>query len=99
MSDSSNWLQKLEKERADRMFASKRQACLLFAPCVIALAYAFLKIAIGVDSSDALVMASLLSLVCGSLGLLRARIINHETVIQQLQERLEKLEQASGSGE
>jgi len=81
------------------MFASKRQAYLVFAPCVIALGFAFFKIAIGVEASDAIVMASLLSLVCGSLGMNRAKIIRQDKAIQQLQECCEELKQTRGTSE
>lgn len=92
MSGFQSRLRKLDTEREDRMFASKTAALLLFAPCIIALAFGFFKVAVGVDSSDALVTASLLSLVCGSLDLIRKKIIRQDKAIQHLQERYEMLE-------
>ena len=83
---------KLESERADRMFASKRLACLLYAPCLIPLAAgAFLLLALeitGPTTTVYIAMGSLLALVTGFLDMFRRKIIRQDEAIKELQEQL-----------
>lgn len=82
---------KLESERADRMFASKRLACLLYAPCLIPLAGAFLLLRLeitGPTTTVYIAMASLLGLVSGFLDMFRRKIIRQDEAIKELQEQL-----------
>ena len=80
---------KLESERADRMFASKQAACLIFLPCLIALGHGLIVMAINAgEAGQSLVMASLLGLVAGSISSNRRKILQQDKVIQQLEEQL-----------
>lgn len=90
-----NRLQKLDSEREDRMFSSKMAAFFIFLPALIALSHAFLMISLGLPeaSHPTLIMGSLLSLVAGSIGSIRAKIIRQDAVIKQLQECQEVLKQ------
>jgi hypothetical protein len=47
--------------------------------------------AVGSDPGPYIIMGSVLALVCGSLGQLRAKIIQQNQTIQILQEKLEEV--------
>lgn len=80
---------KLESERADRMFASKRMAFFVHVPCLIALGHGFLVIAIDAGrATHSILMASLLGLVAGSISSNRQKILRQDEVIQQLEKQL-----------
>ena len=90
MSNSQSRLQKLDAEREDRLFASKRWAFLLYAPCVIPLVAGFYSIAMGLEASNYIIMASMLSLVSGALDMFRRKVIRQDKAIKQLQEQLKE---------
>jgi hypothetical protein len=88
-----------EKEllESPEKFASKKMVFFIYTPCFIALGYAILCAII--DSSTApyaIVLASMLTLVCNSIDFLRKKIIQQDKTIQLLQE---KLDQVSGSSD
>ena len=97
----NNYMSRLEKkaqEKENQEFASKLKGYLLFLPCWIPIILAFFLLAMGMASvsSPYIVMGSLLALVCGSLGQLRAKIIQQNQTIQILQEKLDKVSGATG---
>ena len=78
------------------MFASKRLAFIIWLPCLIALGHGcFVMVIDPSEASHSILMASLLSLVCGSLAMVRSKVIRQDKALQQLQERCEMLEQKS----
>jgi hypothetical protein len=92
-----NFTSRSEKEllESPEKFASKKLVFFIYTPCFIALCYAILCAII--DSStapNAIVLASMLTLVCNSIDFLRKKIIQQDKTIQLLQE---KLDQVSGS--
>ncbi len=92
-----NFTSRSEKElwESPEKFASKKLVYLIYAPCFIALGLAIFSI----DSrtgSNAVVLASMLSLVCSSIDFLRKKIIQQDKTIQLLQE---KLDEVSGSSD
>ena len=94
-----NFTSRSEKEFLENpeKFASKKQGFFIYTPCFIALCYAILCAII--DSSTApyaIVLASMLTLVCNSIDFLRKKIIQQDKTIQLLQE---KLDQVSGSSD
>ena len=94
-----NFTSKSEKEllESSEKFASKKQGFFIYTPCFIALVFAILCAII--DSStapNAIVLASMLTLVCNSIDFLRKKIIQQDKTIQSLQE---KLDQVSGSSD
>ena len=94
-----NFTSKSEKEllESSEKFASKKMVFFIYTPCFIALGYAILCAII--DSSTApyaIVLASMLPLVCNSIDFLRKKIIQQDKTIQLLQE---KLDQVSGSSD
>jgi hypothetical protein len=94
-----NFTTRSEKEFLENpeKFASKKQGFFIYFPCLIALGYAILCAII--DSStapNAIVLTSMLTLVCNSIDLLRKKIIQQDKTIQSLQE---KLDQVSGSSD
>ena len=91
-----NFTSKSEKEllESSEKFASKKLVFFIYTPCFIALGFAILCAII--DSSTApyaIVLASMLPLVCNSIDFLRKKIIQQDKTIQLLQE---KLDQVSG---
>ena len=94
-----NFTSKSEKEllESPEKFASKKLVFFIYTPCFIALVFAILCAII--DSSTApyaIVLASMLTLVCNSIDFLRKKIIQQDKTIQSLQE---KLDQVSGSSD
>jgi hypothetical protein len=94
-----NFTSKSEKEllESSEKFASKKLVFFIYTPCFIALGFAILCAII--DSSTApyaIVLASMLPLVCNSIDLLRKKIIQQDKTIQLLQE---KLDEVSGSSD
>ena len=94
-----NFTSSAEKELLDspEKIASKKLVFFIYAPCFIALGFAILCAII--DSSTApyaIVLASMLTLVCNSIDLLRKKIIQQDKTIQLLQE---KLDQVSGESD
>ena len=94
-----NFTSKSEKEllESSEKFASKKLVFFIYTPCFIALGFAILCAII--DSSTApyaIVLASMLTLVCNSIDFLRKKIIQQDKTIQSLQE---KLDQVSGSSD
>ena len=94
-----NFTSRSEKEllESPKKFASQKLVFFIYTPCFIALGYAILCAII--DSStapNAIVLASMLTLVCNSIDFLRKKIIQQDKTIQSLQE---KLDQVSGSSD
>ena len=92
-----NFTSRFEKEllESPEKFASKKLVFFIYTPCFIALGLAIFSI----DSrtgSNAVVLASMLSLVCSSIDFLRKKIIQQDKTIQLLQE---KLDEVSGSSD
>ena len=93
-----NFTSRSEKEFLENpeKFASKKQGFFIYFPCLIALGYAILCAII--DSStapNAIVLASMLTLVCNSIDFLRKKIIQQDKTIQLLQEKLDQVSGAS----
>ena len=84
-------LEKKAQEEDNQKFASKKQGIFIFLPCWIAIGAGCLHIAMGLDASHYLITGSLLALVCGSVGQLRAKIIQQNQTIQILHEKLDKV--------
>ena len=81
-------LEKKSQEEDNQKFASKKQGIFIFLPCWITIGAGCLHIAMGLEATHYLITGSLLALVCGSLGQLRAKIIQQNQTIQILQEKL-----------
>jgi hypothetical protein len=64
---------------------------IIYLPGWIAIGAGFLHIAMGLEATHYLITGSLLALVCGSLGQLRAKIIQQNQTIQILQEKLDEV--------
>lgn len=91
----NNYMSRLEKkaqEEDNQKFASKKQGIIIFLPCWIPIILAFFHIAVGSDPGPYIVMGSTLALVCGSLGQMRAKIIQQNQAIQILQEKLDEID-------
>ena len=93
-----NFTSRSEKEllESPEKFASKKLVFFIYAPCFIALGFAILCAII--DSSTApyaIVLASMLPLVCNSIDFLRKKIIQQDKTIQLLQEKLDQVSGAS----
>ena len=86
-------LEKKAKEEDNQKFDSKKMGFIVFLPCLIPILLAFFLIAMGMasEASPYIMMGSLLTLVCGSLGQLRAKIIQQNQTIQILQEKLDEV--------
>jgi len=87
----NSFMSRLEKKSQDednQKFASKKQGIFIFLPCWITIGAGCLHIAMGLEATHYLITGSLLALVCGSLGQLRAKIIQQNQTIQILQEKL-----------
>ncbi len=94
-----NFSSRSEKEflESPKIFASKKLVFFIYTPCFIALGYAILCAII--DSSTApyaIVLASVLTLVCNSIDFLRKKIAQQDKTVQLLQE---KLDEVSGSSD
>ena len=85
-------LEKKAQEEDNHKFASKKQGIFIFLPCWIAIGAGCLHVALGLDATHYLITGSLLALVCGSLGQLRAKIIQQNQAIQSLQEKLDEID-------
>ena len=91
----NNYMSRLEKkaqEEDNQKFASKKQGIIISLPCWIPIILAFFHIAVGSDPGPYIVMGSTLALVCGSLGQMRAKIIQQNQAIQILQEKLDEID-------
>ena len=86
-------LEKKAQEEDNQKFASKKQGIFIFLPCWIPILLALFLMAMGMasEASPYIMMGSLLTLVCGSLGQLRAKIIQQNQTIQILQEKLDEV--------
>ncbi len=84
-------LEKKAQEEDNQKFASKKQGVFIFLPCWIAIGAVFVHIAMGLEATHYLITGSLLALVCGSLGQLRAKIIQQNQAIQILQVKLDEV--------
>jgi len=86
-------LEKKAQEEDNQKFASKKMGIIIYLPSLIPTILAFFLLVIGMasEASPYIVMGSLLALVCGSLGQLRAKIIQQNQTIQILQEKLEEV--------
>ena len=84
--------EKKAQEEDNQKFASKKQGIIIFLPCWIPIILAFFHIAVGSDPGPYIVMGSTLALVCGSLGQMRAKIIQQNQAIQILQEKLDEID-------
>jgi len=85
-------LEKKAQEEDNQKFASKKQGIIICLPCWIPIILAFFHIAVGSDPGPYIVMGSTLALVCGSLGQMRAKIIQQNQAIQILQEKLDEID-------
>ena len=93
-----NFTSKSEKEllESPEKFASKKLVFFIYTPCFIAIVFAILLAII--DSSTApyaILLASMLPLVCNSIDFLRKKIIQQDKTIQSLQEKLDQVSGAS----
>ena len=84
-------LEKKAQEEDNQEFASKKMGFIIYLPGWIAIGAGCLHIAMGLEATHYLITGSLLALVCGSLGQLRAKIIQQNQAIQILQEKLDEL--------
>ena len=84
-------LEKKAHEEDNQKFASKKMGIIIYLPGWIAIGAGCLHIAMGLEATHYLITGSLLALVCGSLGQLRAKIIQQNQTIQILQEKLGEL--------
>ena len=86
-------LEKKAQEEDNQKFASKKQGIFIFLPCWIPILLALFLMAMGMasEASPYIMMGSMLSLVCASLGQLRAKIIQQNQTIQILHEKLDKV--------
>jgi hypothetical protein len=91
MNSYTSRLEKKAQEEDNQNFASKKQGIFIFLPCWIPILLAFFHMAVGSDPGPYIIMGSVLALVCGSLGQLRAKIIQQNQTIQILQEKLEEV--------
>ena len=97
----NNYMSRLEKkaqEEDNQKFASKKMGIIIFLPSLIPTLLAFFLIAMGMasEASPYIVMGSLLTLVCGSLGQMREKIIQQNQAIQILQEKLDEVSGTTG---
>ena len=93
-----NFTSSSEKEllESPEKFASKKLVFLIYAPCLIALFYSFINfISDSSTAPNAIVLASVLTLVCNSIDFLRKKIIQQDKTIQLLQEKLDKVSGSS----
>jgi hypothetical protein len=94
----NNYTSSSEKKllESPEKFTSIKLVFLIYSPCFIALVFAMLCAIIDSRASSyAIVITSLLSLVCGSIDILRKKIIQQDKTIQLLQEKLDEISGAS----
>ena len=86
-------LEKKAQEEDNQKFASKKMGFFIYLPCWIPIILAFFLLTMGMasEASPYIVMASILALVCGSLGQMREKIIQQNQAIQILQEKIEEV--------
>ena len=91
-------LEKKAQEEDNQKFASKKMGFFIYVPCWIPIIFAFFLLAMGraSEASPYIMMGSLLALVCGSLGQMRAKIIQQNQTIQSLHEKLEEVRVTTG---
>ena len=92
----NNYMSRLEKkaqEEDNQKCASKKMGIIIYLPSLIPTLLAFFLIAMGMASEAGpyIMMGSLLTLVCGSLGQMREKIIQQNQAIQILQEKLDEV--------
>jgi hypothetical protein len=90
MSDLQSRLKEIELERADRLFASKWWAGILYTPGLLALAVAVFSLARGVvsESTSVLILiATLFNLVSVPLDVFRKKILRQDEAIKLLQQQ------------
>jgi len=97
----NNYMSRLEKkaqEEDNQKFASKKMGIIIYLPSLIPTILAFFLLVIGMasEASPYIVMGSLLTLVCGSLGQMREKIIQQNQAIQILQEKLDEVSGTTG---
>ena len=97
----NNYMSRLEKkaqEEDNQKFASKKMGIIIYLPSLIPTILAFFLLVIGMasEASPYIVMGSLLTLVCGSLGQMREKIIQQNQAIQILQEKLDEVSDTTG---
>jgi len=97
----NNYMSRLEKkaqEEDNQKFASKKMGIIIYLPSLIPTILAFFLLVIGMasEASPYIVMGSLLTLVCGSLGQMREKIIQQNQAIQILQEKLDEVSDRTG---
>ena len=87
-------LEKKAQEEDNQKFASKKMGFFIYVPCWIPIILAFFLLVMGMasEASPYIVMGSLLALVCGSLGQMREKIIQHNQAIKSLQENLNEID-------
>jgi len=87
-------LEKKAQEEDNQKFASKKMGFFIYLPCWIPIILAFFLLVIGMasEASPYIVMGSLLTLVCGSLGQMREKIIQQNQAIKSLQENLNEID-------
>ena len=93
-----NFTSRSEKEllESPEKFASKKLVFFIYSPCFIALGFAIFSVIIDSRTgSNAIVLASMLTLVCNSIDFLRKKIIQQDKTIQLLQEKLDQVSGAS----
>jgi len=93
----NNYMSRLEKkaqEEDNQKFASKKMGIIIYLPSLIPTILAFFLLVIGMasEASPYIVMGSLLTLVCGSLGQMREKIIQQNQAIKSLQENLNEID-------
>ena len=91
----NNYMSRLEKkaqEEDNQKFASKKMGFFIHVPCWIPIILAFFHMAVGSDPGPYIIMGSVLALVCGSLGQLRAKIIQQNQAIKSLEENLNEID-------
>lgn len=93
----NNYMSRLEKkaqEEDNQKFASKKMGFFIYLPCWIPIILAFFLLTMGMasEASPYIVMGSLLTLVCGSLGQMREKIIQQNQAIKSLQENLNEID-------
>ena len=93
----NNYMSRLEKkaqEEDNHKFASKKMGIIIYLPSLIPTILAFFLLVIGMasEASPYIVMGSLLTLVCGSLGQMREKIIQQNQAIKSLQENLNEID-------
>ena len=87
-------LEKKAQEEDNQKFASKKMGIIIYLPSLIPTLLAFFLLVIGMasEASPYIVMGSLLTLVCGSLGQMREKIIQQNQAIKSLQENLNEID-------